>query len=103
MSKIIPKIEKENGEIISKQNDILTEAKQFYKTMYENKEGENGCTVNELEKDMQYLNFKRLSMEEKLGLEGEITVCEAGVILKNMNNNKSPGTDGFTTEFFKFF
>jgi len=23
--------------------------------------------------------------------------------IKHMSNNKSPGTDGFTTEFFKFF
>jgi hypothetical protein len=24
-------------------------------------------------------------------------------VLKNMNNNKSPGSDGFTSEFYKFF
>jgi hypothetical protein len=37
------------------------------------------------------------------GLEGEINVNEASRVLQKMNNNKSPGSDGFSTEFFKFF
>jgi hypothetical protein len=28
---------------------------------------------------------------------------EAGEILKKMKNNKSPGSDGFTSEFLTFF
>ena len=35
--------------------------------------------------------------------EGEINVNEASKVLQKMNNNKSPGSDGFSTEFFKFF
>ena len=42
-------------------------------------------------------------MQEKTSLEGEITLDEASVALKSMKNNKSPGSDGFTVEFFKFF
>ena len=36
-------------------------------------------------------------------MEGEIEYSELGIALKNMKNNKSPGLDGFTVEFFKFF
>ena len=35
--------------------------------------------------------------------EGEITYQELSTALKNMKNSKSPGSDGFTAEFFKFF
>ena len=36
-------------------------------------------------------------------MEGEITLEEAGNTLKNMKSNRSPGSDGFTCEFFKTF
>lgn len=42
-------------------------------------------------------------MSESESLEGIITLEEAGKPLKNMKNNRSPGTDGFTAEFFKCF
>ena len=41
--------------------------------------------------------------EEKLKLEGEITGDEIAFVLNKMKNNKSPGTDGFSSEFFKLF
>ena len=30
-------------------------------------------------------------------------MSELNLVLKNMKNGKSPGTDGFTAEFYKFF
>lgn len=36
-------------------------------------------------------------------LEKNISESEILDVLKNMKNNKSPGSDGFTAEFFKFF
>jgi hypothetical protein len=36
-------------------------------------------------------------------LEGEISLPELTSALKRMKNNKSPGSDGFTAYFFKFF
>ena len=47
--------------------------------------------------------MRKLTEEEKDNLEGEIGSFEAGEILKKMKNNKSPGSDGFTSEFLKFF
>ena len=44
-----------------------------------------------------------LSTPQKESLEGEITLEEAGKALQKMQNGKSPGSDGFGAEFFKFF
>ena len=41
-----------------------------------------------------------LTLQEKTSLAGEITSAEASLALKNMTNYKSPGSDGFTAEFF---
>jgi hypothetical protein len=38
-----------------------------------------------------------LSFDEQLSLEGEINKNEASKVLQKMNNNKSPGSDGFST------
>ena len=45
-----------------------------------------------------------LTFQEKTSLEGKITLDEASAALKNMKNNKSPESDGFTAVvFFNFF
>ena len=48
-------------------------------------------------------NPNKLTNDESVNLEGEITYTELATTLRNMKNGKSPGNDGFTTEFFKFF
>ena len=44
-----------------------------------------------------------LTDDEKLKCEGPVTKQEAKSVIKDMKNNKSPGTDGFPVEFYKFF
>ena len=53
-------------------------------------------------KYLQHFINKHDTLDEQLSLEGEINVNEASKVLQKMNNNKSPGSDGFSTEFFKF-
>jgi hypothetical protein len=45
----------------------------------------------------------KLTEDEMLGMEGELTLPECLNVLKNMSNGKSPGFDGFTSEFCKNF
>ena len=45
----------------------------------------------------------KLDNDDNLKLEGKLTYTEVATALKNMKNEKSPGPDGFTVEFFKFF
>ena len=44
--------------------------------------------------------LQRKDKQEKTLLEEEITLAEASLVLKNKKNYKSPGSDGFTAEFF---
>ncbi len=44
-----------------------------------------------------------LQKEEVELCEGLVTEEECLKSLKNMDNGKSPGSDGFTAEFYKFF
>ena len=48
-------------------------------------------------------NSSKLADNEAELLEGDIKYSELAEALKNMNNLKTPGNDGFTAEFFKKF
>ena len=98
-SKVISKLVNENGEEYTETQDKLNYQKLYYKNLY-----------------TESLNFDDISLSEKIGenpkkmsdsdfvkLEGEITYNEIAHALKNMKNEKSPGNDGFTAEFFNFF
>ena len=44
-----------------------------------------------------------LNEDEKVSCEGPLSDYECFIALKDMQNNKSPGSDGLTTEFYKIF
>lgn len=98
-SKIIPNIQKENGEFITDQVEILNEVSDFYENLYRDRVVDNV----DLEIHLHNCNVPKLTNSEAHKLEGNINNTEAGKTLYSMKNNKSPGSDGFTTEFFKFF
>ena len=45
----------------------------------------------------------KLSEEHKSQCEGKLNDYECGCALLEMANNKSPGSDGLTVEFYKIF
>ena len=101
LSKIILKLETADGKIITDQNDILKESELFYKNLYSNKDDTSAeINVKEYLKD---LNVPKLTDNESNQLEGTLTLQELTNALSNMKNNKSPGTDGYSCEFFKVF
>ena len=100
-SKTINVIEKENGEMITNQKEILNETCKYYENLYASKE--NSQNDIDLNVHMQNINIPKLNGDEASNLEGMLTLKEAGQTLKNMKNNKSPGTSGFSTDFFKAF
>ena len=51
----------------------------------------------------QELRLPKLSDEERDELEGLLTYDECKQVLETFQNDKSPGKDGFTVEFYKFF
>ena len=57
----------------------------------------------EYDKFIQHLTIPRLSNEDRDSLEGPLTYEECKKVLDSFKNDKSPGEDGFTVEFYKFF
>ena len=101
LSKIIPKLETSEGHILTDQKEILKEAESFYKNLYSNKD--DPLSAINLKEYLKDTNLPKLTDNESKLLEGDITISELTKALKNMKNNKSPGTDGFSSEFFKVF
>lgn len=97
VSKSMARLTDKHGIDLNDQKEILNEVHTFYKSLYK-KDVVEDCEIGEL-----VSNIPHLDINEANDLEGEITLEEAGFALKNMKNNKSPGTDGFTAEFFKCF
>ena len=79
--------------------ETLNETRTFYERLYSNKPNKD-CM---LENILHHRDIPKLSETEKLSLEGPLTLNETLNALKNMKNNRSPGSDGFTTEFLKKF
>ena len=103
LNKTIKKIEVDGKGTIYEQKDILKEVQSFYQNLYKSKEDEI-CDI-----DLAHLfensdiPIPKLDRKISNDLEREITEAELLSTLKNMKNNKSPGSDGYTAEFFKFF
>ena len=97
VSKTMSRLVNQEGNTLTKHEDVIHEVKSFYENLYKSKEVEH-CEISELVNEIP-----RLSEDEARSLEGEITLDEAAKALKNMKNSKSPGSDGFTAEFFKVF
>ena len=49
------------------------------------------------------LDIPKLSFEESVSLESDLTLDEIKNVLTSFQNNKSPGEDGFSKEFYETF
>ena len=81
-------------------NDILNEIKLFYKNIYNSKSPENN--QNTIDFITQNIHTT-LNNDQKICLDEDLTESEITSVIKNMKRNKSPGSDGFTIEFYQFF
>ena len=74
---------------------ILEEVEHFYCNLYKQRETDGA--------DFSSLNARKLSQEDSDMIEGNIMAVEALAVLRTMINDKSPGSDGFTAEFYQVF
>ena len=74
-------------EEVNDQKEILKETNMFYQKLYS-----APSLQIDIIKKISHCNFNKLTNSEAEELEGE-----------TMKNDKSPGSDGFTAEFLKFF
>ncbi len=102
VDKHICQLELDDGTLTSDPKHILEEEKAFYQNLYSEH-------VTETDSDFTpsshhfFDNMKTLTEEEKELCEGPISEKECVIALKEMKNGKSPGTDGFIVDFYKFF
>ena len=93
-SKFINKI---NGK--TDKNEILNEVLDFYKTLYTKQD----IREEDIDDYLQDFNPNKLTENEKEDLNQLINNDEILNAIQQLNNNKSPGLDGLTAEFYKIF
>lgn len=99
---IITRLEDQDGQIITEQGLILKKQVDYFSSLY-NQRTEDNNTPQAVTTFLNNENFPRLSEEEADSCEGEITLQEASYALSQMKNGSSPGSDGLTVDFMKFF
>ena len=101
-SKLMYQLQKDNGEIITNQDKILEEVQLFYTNLFTNIDAKQQDNSS-LDETFKSIKINKVTEKDNLKIQGEITNSEALYVLKKMKNNKSPGSDGYTVEFFKIF
>ena len=100
VNKIISHLTSEDGFEIFDDDGIHQEVYKFYKRLYSS----HDFLLRDVDlNEICHHSVRKLSDGEAAGLEGPLGYDEVYHALRSMKNNKSPGTDGFTVEFFKFF
>ena len=98
--KLITKIYNEKGEMVEGTKPIIHTIKEYYESMFCSCDLPVVCFDDILPQECETY---KLSVNESNQCEGLITMKELMDTLKTMKNNKTPGTDGFPCEFYKFF
>ena len=93
--KCIRRLEKEDGSITTDAKEIMEEEYSYYKKLYT-----SSTKKNHENKDLFTTESPKISEEYHQDLTSEITEDEIWKIIKTSPLNKSPGIDGFTTEFY---
>ena len=93
----ISKIRNENGEITTDNTEIQRIIKDYYQQLYANKTD----NLEKWDKFLEKYNLPKLNQEETENLNTCITSMEIETVIKNLPENKSPGPNGFTGEFYQ--
>ena len=94
-----------DGSILKSDKEILKERVSFYGELFSSKkENISQKKLKELNKEFFSTdNCLQLSLDQKESCEGPLTADECLTALKTMKSGKSPGSDGFPSEFYKVF
>ena len=100
--KIITRLTKESGEVITDQQKLLEEQVSYYKALY-SQATEADNVIEETDSFIQNDQLPQLEDTDAQLCEDSITLEETTEALKKLRNGSAPGSDGITIEFLKFF
>ena len=101
-SKYIKKVIKTNGTEISEPSQILQEQLEFYTNFYKSRfSGQPNFDV--LDTFLSNKNIPKLNEVDKQKCDDGLTLEDLTDAINNMALDKSPGADGFTKNFYKYF
>ena len=104
--KYIPslKVIRDGAEIvITDQKEIENEQYNYYKTLFSDNDEFLTIFTPEEFLNVDNENVPKLTEQQKNDIEGEMLIEELTSVLKNCNNDSSPGPSGFTYKFYKMF
>ena len=99
-SRMIPQIKDSLGTLHSDPTNINSVFHSFYSSLYES---ESSPDTTEMNSFLDSLNFPVINPDSAKDLDSPLSVEEITLAIRNMQNNKTPGPDGFSVEFFKRF
>ena len=97
----VSKIRTMENSFVSKPAEISSAFADFYKALYKNTDTCNDA--DEIKSYLQTINLPKLSRTARNKMEAPISKLEIEEVITNLKNNKSPGSDGFSNEFYKKF
>ena len=90
----------QSNEVTTDPKCIMAELKKYYSELYTPRSLK---TETECMDYLQSLNLPKLSNDDRLSCEGNLTLQECWEALNSMKNCKTPGNDGLKKEFFVCF
>lgn len=95
-SRIIPEIKDSSGKIISDPL-LINDVESFYSSLYKS---ESSLDTAEMTSFFQNVDIPTVDSSVANRLDAPLTLEEIKVSIRAMQNNKTPGLDGFPVEFF---
>ena len=89
-----------NDQEITDPNIILNEIRNFYESLFKKGDSKRPSQINDF---LDKVQLPKLNITEINECDDELSEKELYISLMSMQNNKSPGNDGLTKEFFVTF